>query len=462
MIPVFRRIIFLLPVLCSLTAMAQQTMPVYAFLKDDTVLRQKLYDQTQVKKTSLIEQAGKQNAREYKNIYDEIFTDIGSLWQSSRVVTEAGTYAYLEQMVQKIIAVNPVLKPLDLKIVFTRDWWPNAACMTDGTIVFNAGLLVYLENEAELAFVLCHEMAHYYLQHSSKAITKYVQTITAKEYQAELKKLSKQEYGASKELEALAKKTAFNSRKHSRDNEAEADRYAFMFLKQTGYDLNAITTSLQLLDKIDDSLLYKPTPLPQVFNFGDYPFKKKWTAKETSIFSEMDKSTGGLNKKEQDSLKTHPDCLKRIEMLRDSLSQQAPGKLFLVNEPVFRKLKKDFFAEITEQCYRQESLSRNLYYSLQLLQDESKKTLGIYSVARCLNQLYEVQKAKKLGNKIDSEDMAYSNDYNDLLRLLARIRLEELANINHRFCEQYQSLMTNYPGFDIEILKAQIAKNNHQ
>ncbi len=144
------------------------------------------------------------------------------------------------------------MQALDLKIVFTRDWWPNAACMTDGSIVFNAGLMVYLQNEAELAFILCHEIAHYYLQHNSKAIKKYVETVTSKEYQSELKRLSKQQYGANNELETLAKTTAFNSRRHSRDNASQADLYAYRYLKKTGYDVNGIKTTLQLLDKIDD------------------------------------------------------------------------------------------------------------------------------------------------------------------------------------------------------------------
>ena len=447
--------------LCSLQTYAQQNLPVYSFLKDDTVLRKKLYDQSLLKKNSLIEQAGTENKKVYKGIYDDIFESIGSMWKSSRVVTEPKSYTYLNDIVKKIVSVNQELQSLDLRIVFTRDWWPNAACMADGSIVFNGGLMVYLQNEAELAFILCHEIAHYYLQHNSKAIKKYVETVTSKEYQSELKRLARQEYGANKELEVLAKTTAFNSRRHSRDNESEADRYAYIFLKKTGYDANGIKTALELLNKIDDSLLYKPISVSQVFNFTDYAFKNKWVNKESAIFSSMD-DRSGLSKKEKDSLKTHPDCLQRIEKLKDSIIQNKAGEGFIVNEKMFTQLKTDFFAEFTEECYQQELLSRNLYYSLQLLQDENKKRLGIYSIVRCLNDIYEAQKIKKLGNKIDSEDASYAASYNELLRLLARIRLEELANVNYYFCQQYESLMQDYPGFDKEILKARIIKNNYQ
>jgi hypothetical protein len=458
-----RKGILLLSLFYFFNASAQENLPVYTFLKDDSLARMKLYEQSQQKKTQLLGMVDKSQSDEYKKLYNEIFTEIGALWKSTRVVTDAKANDYLQSVAQKITDANPVLKELDVRIIFTRDWWPNAACMTDGTIVFNAGLMIYLANEAELAFVLSHEMAHYYMQHNAKSIKKYIETVSSKEFQAELKRLSKKEYGANQELEALAKTTAFNSRRHSRDNESEADRYAFNFLKKSGYDCNAITSCLQLLDKIDDSLKTATGKFQETFSFSDYPFKKKWIQEETAIFSQMDhKNADGLTKKEQDSLKTHPDCIRRIADLKDSVSAVSPGKSFMVSQEIFTLFKNDFFAEITEECYRDELLSRNLYYSLLLMQDANKKTLGIYSVARCLNEIYDAQKAHKLGSKLELEDKKYSGDYNLFLRMLSRIRLEELANLNYYFCNTYQSLMKNYPGFDKEILKAGIAKNNYQ
>ncbi|RYY49394.1 MAG: DUF45 domain-containing protein [Chitinophagaceae bacterium] len=452
-------------VLCCLqfSAIAQPNVRPYPFLSDDSTIRMKWYDRTQQRKKDLLSQVEKPQAATYKALYEDIFGDIAALWKSTRAVTDAKAHDYLQGVLQKLIAVNPELKTLDVKVVFTRDWWPNAACMTDGTIVFNAGLMIYLSNESELAYVLAHELAHYYRQHSAKAIKKYVETVSSKDFQADLKKLSKQEYGANKELEALAKGTMLSSRRHSRDSESEADNYAFRFLKNSGYNCNAITSCLLLLDRIDDTLKTATAKFQQEFNSGQYLFKKKWIQEETSIFSQMDaKAASGLSQKEQDSLKTHPDCLTRIDRLKDSIAASPAGKNFLVDEATFLSLRNSFFAEITEECYRGENLSRNLYYGLLLMQDEDKKALGIYTVARCLNKIYEVQKEHKLGSKLETEDKNYGDDYNLLLRMLGRIRLEELANVNLNFCKKYESFMQSYPGFDKEILKANIAKNNHQ
>ena len=439
---------------------AAQLQPVHSFQKDDSLLKKSYYDQSEKKKSILLASVDKKASAEYKKIYDDQFKEIGQLWQSDRSVTAPGAHEYLQSVVQKILSANSELKKTDARVIFSRDWWPNAYSMGDGTIAINAGLMVFLDNEAELVFVLSHELAHYYLDHTASAIKKYVETISSESFQKELKRLSKTEYGVNRQLEELSKSFAFGNRKHTRENEAAADRMAFSFMKKTGYDCGAIKTSLELLDKIDDSLLYKPLVLEQTFNFSDYPFKKKWIQKESSIFSQLDENDSPLSHKEKDSLKTHPDCAKRISLLNDSIQTGLTGKKFLVNEELFRQLKKDFFVEMTEQCYREKNLSRNLYYSLLLLQAKENTPLAVYSIARGLNQVYEYQKNHQLGSKVDKENKAYPEEYNQLLRMLEQLRLDEIANLSYRFCKQYEPLMKDYAGFEKEMNKAKQLRAN--
>src|SRR5258706_13514024 len=102
-------------------------------------------------------------------------------------------------------------------------------------------------------------------------------------------------------------------------------------MRGTGYDCDAIRSTLQFLDKIDDTLFLNRLDIQQVLNFNEYPFKKKWIEKESSIFSQLDENDGPLTQKEKDSLKTHPDCSKRILLVSDSLSKAPAGKKFLVD-----------------------------------------------------------------------------------------------------------------------------------
>ena len=435
-----------------------QLQAVYSFQKDDTILRKSYYEQSLKKKDLLLASLGKDNAKDYKEIYQEQFKEIAKLWQSTRPVTSPEAYSYLHSIVEKIIAVNPELKGTDARVVFTRDWWPNAFSMGDGSIAINAGLMVFMNNEAELAFVVCHELSHYYLEHTPKAIKKYVETINSEAYKAEIKRLSKEKYRVGQQLEAFAKSIMFNSRQHSRDNEAAADRQAFLFMKRTGYDCGAIKTALELLDKVDDSVWFRPVEIEHTFNFPGYPFKKKWIQKESSIFSQVDDNSS-LSQKEKDSLKTHPDCSKRIALLNDSLQAATPsGKKFLVNESLFNQLKRDFLVEITEQCYRDRNLSRNLYYSIMMLEAKENIPMATYSIARCLNLVYESQKKHSLGEMVSSETRGYPEDYNLLLRMISRWRLEDVASLSYWFCSQQLSVMKGYADFEEELNKARKIK----
>jgi Zn-dependent protease with chaperone function len=433
---------------------AAQSQSNYVFWKDDTLLRKKYYDISMQKKQQLIAALPKQYAKDYKEIYEHQFGEIGDLWKSSRAVTSAEANNYLQFIVKKIVAANPELQKTDARVVFTRDDWPNAVSMGDGSIAVNGGLLVFLNNEAELAFVICHELSHYYLDHTNKAIKKVVELYNSDSFAKEVKRLSKQEYGAGKEFDQLMKKMAFGSRRHSRENEAEADRQAFVFMKNTGYDCNSIISCLQLLNNVDDSSIYKPVALETIFNFDGYPFRKKWIQKESVLFGQMKTDASPLTQQEKDSMKTHPDCNLRISLLQDSVKTMQPGKKFLVDEKFFYQLKKDFFPEMTEQEFRNDNLAKNIYYSLLLLQSGGDYTsFAVYSVVRDLNVLFQRQKDHQLQD-VEKENRDEPDDYNLLLRMIDRLKLDEIASINYYFCRKYESVMAGYNGFTEESNKA--------
>ncbi len=431
-----------------------QSQVSYPFYKDDTLVRKAYYDEASKIHAALIKNLAKEHKEDYKKIYESRFLLVKDLFTSARSVTAPVANEYLQQVVAKIVSANPELKPLNMRVVFSRDWWPNAYSVGEGTIAINAGLLTYLDSEAQLVFALCHEIAHYYLDHSGSAIKKYVETVNDDAFQKELRRLNRQQYRVNEQLEALAKDIAFDSRKHSRNNEAAADMQAYRFMKRAGYDCNAIVSTLELLDKIDDSSLFKPLNVEQAFQFETFPFKKRWIQKESTIFSAVDDNSD-RSKKEQDSLKTHPDCSKRIALLKDSITAAGTaGKQSLVSDAVFQQLKKDFIREITEFCFTEQNLSRNLYYSLLLLQSGQETALARYSIARCLNQIYVQQRDHSLGMHIDHEQKEYPEDYNILLRMLDKLRLEDLAAINTNFCLKHKEEMKDYEGFTKEMLKA--------
>ncbi|HMK18987.1 MAG TPA: M48 family metalloprotease [Chitinophagaceae bacterium] len=445
--------------ICS--AVFPQLQTVYNFQKDDSILKKTYYEQALQNKNKLISSLSSEYKKDYQEIYEARFSEVSKLLQSVRAVTDREVHNYLQSILKKITEANPELNAKEIRLLFSRDWWPNAFSMGEGTLIVNAGLMVFLDNEAELVFVICHELAHFYLDHSNKAIKKNVETYNSVAFQNELKRLSKQEYGAGQQLDELIKNLEFGNRRHSRENETEADRYAFMFMKNTGFDCNGIKTCLQLLDKVDDSLLHNSIDPELTFNFSNYPFKKKWVQKESAIFSQMSNDDSPLTKKERDSLKTHPDCAARISHLEDSILKARQGEKFIVNKTLFGQLKKDFFVELAEQQFKSNNLSRNLYYSLQMLQKGENTSYAMFAIARGLNFMYENQKNHKLGIITEKETRGYPTDYNILLRMLDRLKLEEIANINYNFCMEHKAEMSIYEGFNDEFNKAVKQKSQY-
>lgn len=442
------------------TASAQQKV-IYAFLKDDTTIREKYYQQALQYKNELISSLGKQYKNDYKEIYEARFEGVADLLKSSRTVSEPAAHAYLQALLKKIVDVNPELKGLEIRLVFSRDGWPNAYSTGEGTLAVNAGLFVFLDNEGQLVFTICHELAHLYLDHSNKEIRKNVELANSDDLKKQAKQLSKQQYRIGQKLDELVKNILFLNRRHSREDEAEADRQAFIFMKKTGYDCKEAKSCLQLLDKIDDTTLFKPVNLEEVFQSGEYAFRKKWIQNESSIFASMSGDDSPLTKAEKDSLRTHPDCQKRILLLEDSIRNTNGGKGFLVDEQEFNHLKKIFVAEMAEQQYRNNNLGHHLYLCLQLLQKEEYSDYAAYAVVRCLNKLYDLQKKHMLGLTVDKETRGYPADYNLVLRMLDRLRLDELANLDYYFAKKYRERLAGYNEFTNEMRKAEKIKSEN-
>lgn len=429
---------------------AQQNQ-LYQFPVDDSLVKQQYLKEALADYTALIASLDKESKKQYEEVYKDRFDMVKQLLASSRSITYTVAHNYLQQLLAKITNANPELKALKIRLLFNRDWWPNAYSMGEGTLTVNAGLMVYLKNEAELVFVLCHELSHLYLDHGNKAIKKYIEKVNSDEFKEEIKKLSKKEYSVNAELDKLIKDFAFGTYRHSRDNEAEADKKALEFMQKTGFNCNALVTCLNMMNSVDDTSFYKPLVPQDVLDFTSYPFKKKWVQKESSIFSEMKEADDGFTAAEKDSLKTHPDCLKRIALLTDKLLQAPAGNDFIVDSEAFKKLKADFLLEINEATFKAEKITRNLYYSLQMLQNGSNVSYAAFSVTRALNKIYAAQQNHTLGNITEKETRGYPADYNALLRMIDRLRLDEVAAICYHFASFYKKEAAAYPSFDKEL-----------
>ena len=141
----------------------------------------------------------------------------------------------------------------------------NAFAAPGGFIIITKGMMKQLRNEAELAGVLGHEIAHVNQKHHLRALRKSALLSLLGEGMAAASdnqhvELVKKLAGPTKELYA---------RGLDKSDEFEADRMGVVFAARAGYDpygLPAVLTTLASADPKDNflTLLYKTHPLPQV------------------------------------------------------------------------------------------------------------------------------------------------------------------------------------------------------
>jgi Zn-dependent protease with chaperone function len=430
--PIMRFLFFCGSLLAVLFLQAQ---PAPALLKKDPSREKSLLTSLDARLASDLSTLEGKNKKELAAVFRERQQGIRERITAGEVVTDAQAEAYLQQLAAPVFRANPQLKPSELRLLFSRAWWPNASSLGEGTILFNIGLFSRLQNEAQAVFVLCHELAHYYQDHGNKAIRSYVATVNSAAFQQELKEIRNMEYRQNEQAVRLVKGLAFNSRRHSREHEFEADSLALELMKPTGYDLNEALSALALLDTIDQA--YYPAPLlEKEFHFAAYPFKKSWLQSNAFQFSIQKEERG---KAEEDSLKTHPDCTRRIARLSGQVARAkaARGKTFLSSEETFRRLARQFEWEMLAYSFESGRVSQCLYLALMLTRAHADQAYPPAMVGKCLNELYTRQKAHELGKVADLPGSHHPKAYNDLLQLIQNLRLNEMAALSYHFLQQH-------------------------
>ena len=213
---------------------------------------------------------------------------------------------YLDNIVEKLLVNHPQLQ-LDVHVYILQSPIVNAFSMQDGTILVTMGLLAQATNEAELAFVLAHEIAHYSEHHGNNDDAK------------------------SKDKDVVSR--YMRNRQYSREQEFAADRVGLLtFYKDSPY-------SYDILDGIFDVLLYSDLP------FDEIPFQHSEV--ETDFYHFPDnyflKTVANIPDRSNmiDTLLTHPNIEKRRTVAKGLVHNlsNAGRQTFVQPEEQFTRLR---------------------------------------------------------------------------------------------------------------------------
>lgn len=148
--------------------------------------------------------------------------------------------AYVSQVGNRLADVSDT--PLPYEFVVLNNSSPNAWALPGGKIAINRGLLVALDNEAELAAVLGHEIVHAAARHGAKSMERSMLLQGAVALTAI--GVSGNDYG-NYIMEGAQLGSQLITQQYGRGAEFESDLYGIEYMTRAGYDPEAAVTLQQ-------------------------------------------------------------------------------------------------------------------------------------------------------------------------------------------------------------------------
>lgn len=329
----------------------------------------------------------------YNNLYNSIFDGLIRDVNNNEIYSYPKLEDYIRSIVSQFTSYEENAKRL--KIMISRDEVKNAYMTINGTLIFNQNFLTILENENQLAAVLAHELGHNVLAHSKNKVDKYVQISTDDELISEARQIKKQKFNKNKEAESLLKSLVYNNQKKRREDEIDADKKSLEILKGTKYSTSEILKLLKILETSDiekDSLTTEDFRKILSLESAD---AKLFSGEGMSEYTSIDENFFKWN---IDSLKTHPSCEERINIVKNLEGNQNP--VFEKNHSMFQELKQAAELENIQNAYLLKNYGRSLYFSMLYLKKHPNDRFAANMLSENLKQLKIARESKNYGKYI--------------------------------------------------------------
>ena len=183
----------------------------------------------------------------------------GELERQIKLADDPILSEYVNRLAQNIARQSEVAIPVSIRIIESGDL--NAFTLPGGHMYINSGMLRLTESEAELAFVVAHELGHVAARHATREASRdqltklgsFPLSVVGGWTGAALRQAS----GPGSKLGLL---------KGARDFELQADRLGVEYLESAGYDPEA---AIDVFERIEVSERKTPRKIARLG--GDHP-----------------------------------------------------------------------------------------------------------------------------------------------------------------------------------------------
>lgn len=211
--------------------------------------------------------------------------DEQQIWQNAkqleRLIERSGILykdekleAYLQEITTRLLPSNSQDSSFYPRIKVIQSPFLNAFALPNGAIYLHTGILARMENEAQLATLLGHEVTHFTHRHTVKEIRRAKNKETFFRLLQAVVAVAGAAYGGGQFGAALGQLTGHAGEiwtlasvmGYSRELETEADEEGFRAMVQAGYDPGEAVKLFQLLqEEMDEQKTKEP------FFFGTHP-----------------------------------------------------------------------------------------------------------------------------------------------------------------------------------------------
>lgn len=284
--------------------------------------------------------------------------------------------AYVNEVGQKLAAVSDRKLPYEFTVLNSSV--PNAWALPGGKIAVNRGLLTELDNEAELAAVLGHEIVHAAARHGAKAQERGL-LLQAGMVAAQIGVAMSDAGAAAGNLlvQGAGVGAALISTKYGRDAELESDLYGMRYMQRAGYDLRGAVTLQEKFVKLSEASGRNQNWLEGLF--ASHPPSPERVARNQATLAELGNPDGDLG------AERYAARIKPLLVLKPAYDKH--------DEALALAQKKDFAGaqKLAAEAVRlvpREARFHQLQGDVALAQKKPRTALGYYEKAIALDEGY--------------------------------------------------------------------------
>jgi predicted Zn-dependent protease len=178
--------------------------------------------------------------------------------KTAKMINDPVVTEYVNRVGQNLVRNSDAKVPFTIKVIDSDEI--NAFALPGGFFYVNSGLILRADEEAELAGVMGHEIAHVAARHGTKTATKgeLMQLATIP-----LIMVGPAGWAGYGLYEGLNLAIPMSYLKFTRDSEREADFLGLQYMYKAGYDPNAFVS---FFEKIEAEERRHPGSIPKIFS----------------------------------------------------------------------------------------------------------------------------------------------------------------------------------------------------